>query len=142
MKMISDDIPGYTFGAAEIPVSPVSLQDLDRLIATVGLTDDDWRYLRMAGEVLTGQTQEIVKHWRNGIIAGIPHLARHTRTPEGVVIPEYQARSNLRFEQWILDTCLRITRCGRSTRCWILTMCGRFSLTITATPDGPPLIPS
>jgi len=43
----------------------------------------------------------------SGIIAGIPHLARHSRTPEGEAIPQYLAQSNLRFEQWILDTCLR-----------------------------------
>jgi hypothetical protein len=61
----------------------------------------------MAGEVLADQTKEIVDRWRSGIIAGIPHLARHSRTPEGNPIPEYLARSNLRFQQWILDTCLR-----------------------------------
>ena len=40
-------------------------------------------------------------------IAGIPDLARHSRTPEGDPIPGYIAQSNLRFQQWILDTCLR-----------------------------------
>jgi len=34
----------------------------------------------VAGEVLTGQTRQIVEHWRSGIIAGISHLARHSRT--------------------------------------------------------------
>jgi hypothetical protein len=57
--------------------------------------------------VLTGQTEKIVAHWRSGIIASIPNLARHSRTPEGDAIPEYLAQSNLRFQQWILDTCLR-----------------------------------
>ncbi len=61
----------------------------------------------MAGEVLAGQTKQVVDHWRSGIIASIPHLARHSRTPEGDPNPEYLAKSNLRFEQWILDTCLR-----------------------------------
>jgi len=60
-----------------------------------------------AGEVLTGQTKQIVDHWRSGIIASIPNLARHSRSPEGAPIPEYLTKSNLRFEQWILDTCLR-----------------------------------
>ena len=41
------------------------------------------------------------------IIGGIPHLARHSRNPEGNPIPEYSARTGLRFEQWILDTCFR-----------------------------------
>ena len=57
--------------------------------------------------MLADQTKQIVAHWRSGIIAGIPNLARHSRTPEGEPIPEYLAQSNLRFQQWILDTCLR-----------------------------------
>jgi len=61
----------------------------------------------MAGTVLADQTAQIVNHWRSGIIAGIPSLARHSRTPEGNAIPEYLANSNRRFEQWILGTCLR-----------------------------------
>jgi Protoglobin len=57
--------------------------------------------------VLADQTKQIVEYWRSGIIANIPHLARHSRTPEGDPIPDYLAKSNLRFQQWILDTCLR-----------------------------------
>ena len=57
--------------------------------------------------MLADQTKQIVNHWRSNIIAGIPQLARHSRTPEGSPIPEYLAASNLRFQQWILDTCLR-----------------------------------
>ena len=57
--------------------------------------------------MLTNQTRQIVEHWRSNIIARIPNLARHSRTPQGDPIPEYLAASNLRFEQWILDTCLR-----------------------------------
>ena len=57
--------------------------------------------------MLRDQTKQIVDHWRSSIIASIPNLARHSRTPEGNPIPEYLANSNLRFKQWILDTCLR-----------------------------------
>ena len=57
--------------------------------------------------MLADQTEQVVQHWRSGIIAGIPNLARHSRTPEGEALPEYLAKSNRRFEQWILDTCLR-----------------------------------
>ena len=45
--------------------------------------------------------------WRSEIIASIPHLARHSRSLNGDKLPGYLAQSNLRFEQWILDTCLR-----------------------------------
>jgi hypothetical protein len=48
-----------------------------------------------------------VEHWRSGIIAGIPNLSRHSRSPEGEALADYAAKSNLRFEQWIMDTCLR-----------------------------------
>ena len=107
MKKVADQIPGYTYGAAVVGPSPVSLAELEQLKVTVGFTSEDERYLRMAGEVLAGQTRQIVEHWRSGIIAGIPNLARHSRTPEGDPLPQYLAQSNLRFEQWILDTCIR-----------------------------------
>ena len=101
------EIPGYTYGSAEVTASPVSMQDLENLKVSVGFTAGDRRYLQLAGEVLAGQTSQIVQHWRSGIIAGIPNLARHSRSPDGEPLPEYLEKSNLRFEQWILDTCLR-----------------------------------
>ena len=107
MKKIADNIAGYTYGTAEVPTSKVSMRELEDLKITVGFTEEDQRYLRLAGEVLAGQTTQIVDHWRSGIIAGISNLARHSRTPDGNAIPNYLAASNLRFEQWILDTCLR-----------------------------------
>ena len=107
MKKVAEHIPGYSYGTAEVARSPITVRDLDSLKLTAGFTAEDERYLRMAGEVLADQTERIVAHWRAGIIAGIPHLARHSRSPEGEAIPDYLARSNLRFQQWILDTCLR-----------------------------------
>jgi hypothetical protein len=107
MKRVAEDIHGYTYGADEVGASPVSMKELEELKTSAGLTAEDERYLRLAGEVLAEQTARIVNHWRSGIIASIPNLARHSRTPEGEAIPEYLANSNLRFEQWILDTCLR-----------------------------------
>jgi hypothetical protein len=107
MSNISEDIPGYTYGAPEVTRSTLSVSDLASLRISAGFTDEDQRYLRLAGEVLAGQVKQIVDHWRSGIIARIPNLARHSRTPEGKAIPEYLAASNLRFQQWILDTCLR-----------------------------------
>jgi Protoglobin len=74
---------------------------------SAGFTEEDQRYLRLAGEVLEDQARQVVEHWRSRIIASIPNLARHSRSPEGNPLPDYLAASNLRFEQWILDTCLR-----------------------------------
>lgn len=107
MKQVSEHIPGYSYGTAEVAPSPLSTRELEELKISAGFTEEDQRYLRLAGEVLRDQTEQIVDHWRSGIIASIPHLARHSRTPEGNAILQYLAASNLRFQQWILDTCLR-----------------------------------
>jgi len=107
MKKVADEIPGYTYGTAAVTTSEVSLDELEKLKVSAGFTPEDERFLRMAGEVLADQTKRIVEHWRSGIIASISNLARHSRSPEGNPIPQYLAQSNLRFEQWILDTCLR-----------------------------------
>jgi hypothetical protein len=107
MNNASETIPGYAYGAEAVAKSWISLQELEQLKISVGFTAEDERYLRLAGEVLGDQTKQIVEHWRSGIIAGIPHLARHSRSPEGNPLPNYLAASNQRFQQWILDTCLR-----------------------------------
>jgi hypothetical protein len=88
-------------------MSHVSLADLEHLKVSAGFTERDWQSLRMAGEVLADQTEKIVAQWRSGIIASIPHLARHSRTVEGDALPEYLAKSNARFQQWIVDTCTK-----------------------------------
>lgn len=107
MKKIAEHIHGYTYGTSAVASSAVTLKQLEALKISAGFTADDQRYLQLAGSVLEDQTRQIVAHWRSGIIAGIPNLARHSRTPEGDPNPDYLAKSNLRFEQWILDTCLR-----------------------------------
>lgn len=107
MRSLDERIPGYFYGKPGLAPSPVSLSKLERLKISAGFTGEDWQFLRLAGEVLADQTEKIVNHWRSGIIASIPHLARHSRTPEGEPIPEYLAKSNLRFRQWIVDTCTR-----------------------------------
>jgi len=107
MKMNAEAIPGYSYGDSDVGTSPVSMREFEQLKISAGFTQEDERYLRLAGEVLADQTEKVVQHWRSGIIASIPNLAQHSRTPEGDPLPEYLARSNRRFEQWILDTCLR-----------------------------------
>jgi hypothetical protein len=107
IRMTTEQVPGYTYGSDAVAPSRVTLQELEALKITVGFTEEDRRYLLLAGEVLRSQTADIVRHWRVKIIASIPNLARHSRTPEGEPLPDYLAQSGLRFEQWILDTCLR-----------------------------------
>jgi hypothetical protein len=107
MEQVAGKEDGYTYGDASVSISPVTMEELERLKISVGFTEDDRRWLQMAGEVLSDQVKAIVTRWRSEIIASIPHLARHSRSLDGDKLPGYLAQSNLRFEQWILDTCLR-----------------------------------
>jgi pimeloyl-ACP methyl ester carboxylesterase len=103
----TEKVAGYSYGEPDVALSPISMAELMSLKVSAGFTEEDERLLRCAGQVLADQTEAIVRHWRSGIIASIPHLARHSRTPDGQPIPEYLAKSNLRFQQWIVDTCTR-----------------------------------
>jgi len=107
MEKISETIPGYAYGAEGISKSSISLQELEQMKISVGFTTEDERFLHLAGEVLRDQVKQVVEHWRSKIIASIPHLARHSRSPDGNPLPNYLAASNQRFQQWVLDTCLR-----------------------------------
>ena len=107
MQLTPEEIPSYSYGTPAVSSSRISMQEFENLKTAAGFTEVDQRYLRLAGEILSDQTKQIVDHWRSNIIASIPNLARHSRTPEGDPIPSYLSNSNLRFEQWIMDTCLR-----------------------------------
>src|SRR5918912_1504350 len=78
-------IPGYGYGTQETARSPVTLEDLDLLKQTVLYTEEDERHLRMAGDVLEGQTDDILDLWY-GFVGDHPHLiyyfadARTTRS--------------------------------------------------------------
>ena len=105
-KMVAQEIPGYTYGTPDSAKSPVTVTDLERLKQSTGFTAQDEHYLRMAGEVLADQTKALVERWR-AEIAKSPHLAKHSKDAEGKPITRYSENSRLRFQQWILDTCLR-----------------------------------
>jgi Protoglobin len=107
MKTVAEHIDGYTYGTPAVAPSSISLDQLEALKVSVGFTPENERFLRLAGDVLSEQTGQIVQRWRSEIIASIPNLARHSRSPEGHPLPGYLARSSLRFQQWILDTCFR-----------------------------------
>lgn len=71
----------------------MSLKELQELKISAGFAEEDERYLRLAGQVLSDQTKQLVDHWRNKIIASIPNLSRHSRTPEGEAIPIIRRRA-------------------------------------------------
>jgi hypothetical protein len=97
-KMVSPNIPGYTYGSGDAASSPISVRDLERLRQSVDFTDEDQRYLRLAGEVLADQTEELVNKWR-GVISRTPHLAQYSLRPDGKPDAHYSSNSGLRFQR-------------------------------------------
>ncbi len=104
--MMAETIHGYTYGTEQVAKSPVSLEDLALLKAATMFTEEDERYLRMAGEVLADQIDEILDLWY-GWVGSHPHLVYYFSGPDGQPDPRYLQAVRARFGQWILDTCNR-----------------------------------
>lgn len=99
-----EKIPGYTYGAAAVPRSPITPAELELMKKAVLFTADDEKALRMSKEVLAGQTDAILDVWY-GFVASTPELVvffSHAKTgkPDGA----YLAAVRQRFALWILDT--------------------------------------
>jgi hypothetical protein len=86
--------------------SPLGLEELDLLKQTVLFGEEDEEYLRMAGDVLEDQVEDVLDVWY-GFVADHPHLVRYFSDSEGQPNAEYLGRVRGRFGQWILDTCRR-----------------------------------
>ncbi len=99
-------IPGYTYGTEAVARSPLSMEDLDRLKQTVLFTEEDEKYLHLAGEVLQDQVEAVLDVWYS-FVGSHPHLLYYFSRPEGQPIEDYLAPVRKRFAQWILDTCDR-----------------------------------
>jgi protoglobin len=104
--MEAQSIPGYEFGSPELPRSPVSAEDVDLLKATLLWSEDDDRHLRMAGEVLADQVDDVLETWY-GYVGSHPHLVRYFAGADGAPIGEYLERVRARFAQWVRDVCAR-----------------------------------
>lgn len=99
-------VAGYTYGTEEAARSPVSLAELDQLKIDVMFGPEDEAALRMAGEVLSDQIEDVLNVWY-GFMLAHPFLAAYFSTPDGQLIDSYAQRVRMRFGQWILDTCNR-----------------------------------
>ena len=66
-------IPGYTSGTAEVPRSPLTLADFERMKASVLFSDEDVKYLRLSHDVVKDQVEAILDVWY-GFVASTPHL--------------------------------------------------------------------
>jgi IS1 family transposase len=104
--MEAQTIPGYTFGAPEVVRSPVTADDVELLKATLLWSDEDDRYLRMAGDVLRDQVDDVLELWY-GYVASHPHLVHYFADRDGQPIAEYLERVRARFAQWVRDVCGR-----------------------------------
>lgn len=98
-------IPGYTYTATAAH-SPLTLDDLERLKQSVLFSEEDQRYLKMAGEVLADQVEDVLDVWY-GFVASHPHLVYYFTDGKGSAIGDYLGAVRKRFGQWILDTCNR-----------------------------------
>jgi hypothetical protein len=99
-------IAGYTFGEDSIPASPVSLEELHKLEAATGWTEDDAVWLKIAAEALIPQAEAIVDSWRS-VIGSLPQLAASFIGPDGQPDDHYKSSIRLRFVQWVSDICLQ-----------------------------------
>jgi hypothetical protein len=99
-------IPGYTYGSDQVAKSSLSAEAFASLRQTVLFSDEDVRYLRMAGEVLEDQIDDVLDLWY-GFVGSHPHLVAYFSTSGGEAIPEYLSRVRVRFAQWIRDTTQR-----------------------------------
>jgi hypothetical protein len=99
-------IPGYAYGADDVAQSPVTARDVELLKATLLWSEEDDRHLRMAGEVLADQVDDVLELWY-GYVGSHPHLVHYFSDPQGEPIGEYLERVRARFAQWVRDVCSR-----------------------------------
>lgn len=99
-------IAGYTFGEASINKSPISLEELHKLEAAIGWSNDDASWLRIAAETLVPQAEAMVDSWR-AVIGSLPQLAASFAGPDGKPDDHYKSAVKSRFVQWISDVCLQ-----------------------------------
>ncbi|MGQ9503057.1 MAG: protoglobin domain-containing protein [Anaerolineae bacterium] len=99
-------IAGYTYGTGQVARSLITLGEFEKLKQAVLFGPEDEKYLRMAGEVLADQVEEILDVWY-GFVGSHPHLLYYFTDGRDNPNSEYLAAVRKRFGQWILDTCNR-----------------------------------
>ncbi len=97
-------IPGYEYGSASLPRSPITLEEFNRLKQTVLFTDEDVRYLREAGKILEDQIEAVLDTWY-GFVGANDFLLEYFRGSDGQPNAAYLEGVRRRFGQWIRDTC-------------------------------------
>jgi hypothetical protein len=100
------NIPGYTYGTDQVARSPITVAEFEGLKQAVLFGPEDEKYLRMAGEVLADQIEDVLDLWY-GFVGSHPHLVYYFTDGQGNANSDYLAAVRKRFGQWILDTCNR-----------------------------------
>lgn len=97
------NIKGYAYG--HVAQSPVSIADLELLKKTVLFDAEDEKYLKLAGDVLKDQTDQVLDLWY-GFVGANAHLV-HYFGKNGTPNMEYLTAVRARFGQWIIDLCTK-----------------------------------
>lgn len=101
------EVTGYTYGTEVVAKSPLSIEEFELLKQTVLFTEEDEKYLHLAGEVLQDRIEAVLDLWYS-FVASHSHLAYYfSRVENHQMIEEYLVAVRKRFHQWILDTCNR-----------------------------------
>lgn len=103
---LEQSIPGYDYGSERLGSSPVTAGDVDLLETTLLWSDEDDANLRLAGEVLADQVDDVLEVWY-GFVGANEHLVRYFEGSDGQPDPEYLERVRARFAQWVRDVCSR-----------------------------------
>jgi hypothetical protein len=100
------DIHGYVYGNSTVARSPVTLDELQQLEATIGWTTEDARTLQGHEALFREHAEEMVDAWR-AVIGSQPHLAKWFLAPDGKPDEPYKAAVKKRFVQWVIDVATR-----------------------------------
>ena len=82
---------------------PVSMEDLVLLKKTLLWSEEDDTYLKMAGEILEPQLDDVLDVWY-GYVGGNEHLVSYFNS-HGKPNSDYLGKVRVRFKQWVLDLC-------------------------------------
>lgn len=97
-------IPGYTYDSATVPTSPTSVAEMEELKRTLLFTEEDHTQLRVVGELLLEQIDEVFGYWMS--LFG-PLFMSAFVGPNGQPDERYLHAVHPRFIRWVQDTCAR-----------------------------------
>ena len=86
------------------PAAPISLAEFELLKRSALFGDEDVAALRMSGDVLRDQVEQVLDVWYGFVGANAHLLHFFANAWDGKPNAEYLGRVRRRFEQWVLDT--------------------------------------